>query len=132
MASKEIKEIQTDKAPAPVGPYSQAILVGTTLYCSGQIALDPSTGELVGGGDVQLEATQALKNLGEVLKEAGTDATRVVRCTVFLQDLSDFARANEVYSEFFKDNLVAPTRSCVQAAALPKGAQFEIDCIAEL
>jgi 2-iminobutanoate/2-iminopropanoate deaminase len=129
---KSITEIKTTKAPAPVGPYSQAILVGSTLYCSGQIALDPVTGEVVGGGDVQEEARQVLKNMDEVLKEAGASAKNVVRCTVFLADLKEFAKVNEIYADFFKDNAVAPTRSCVQAGALPKGVLVEIDCIAEL
>jgi reactive intermediate/imine deaminase len=130
---KEIKEIKTSNAPAPVGPYSQAILVGgSTLYCSGQIPLDPVTGEIVGGGDVQEEARQVMKNLDAVLKEAGGSAKNVVRCTVFLADLKDFVKVNEVYSDYFKENPVAPTRSCVQAGALPKGVLVEIDCIAEL
>ena len=132
MSSKSITEIKTSDAPAPVGPYSQAVLAGSTLYCSGQIALDPATGEFVGGGDVQEEARQLLKNMDAVLKKAGASAKNVVRCTVFLADLKDFAKVNEVYIEFFKDNEVAPSRSCVQAAALPKGALVEIDCIAEL
>jgi 2-iminobutanoate/2-iminopropanoate deaminase len=132
MSSKKITEIKTSNAPAPVGPYSQAVLVGTTLYCSGQVALDPATGELLGGGDVQEEARQLLKNMGAVLKEAGASAKNVVRCTVFLTDLNDFAKVNEMYIEFFKGNEVTPSRSCVQVAALPKGALVEIDCIAEL
>lgn len=129
---KEIKEIETDKAPAPVGPYSQALLVGTTLYCSGSLALDPKTGEFVGAGDIQAETRQVLKNLGEVLNAAGATPKNVVRCTIFLADLGDFAKMNEVYAEFFKDNAVLPTRTCVQAGALPKAALVEIDCIAEL
>ena len=129
--SKTVTEIKTSNAPAPVGPYSQAVLVGSTLYCSGQIALNPATGEFVGEGDVQEEARQVLKNLNAVLSEAGASAKNVVRCTVYLADLNDFAKVNEIYSEFFKDNLVAPSRSCVQAGALPKGALVEIDCIAE-
>jgi 2-iminobutanoate/2-iminopropanoate deaminase len=125
-------EIKTSDAPAPVGPYSQAVKAGSTLYCSGQIALDPATGDFVGGGDVQEEARQLLKNMDAVLKEAGASALNVVRCTVFLADLNDFAKVNEIYSEYFKDNLIAPSRSCVQAGALPKGALVEIDCIAVL
>ena len=129
---KEVKEIKTDNAPAPVGPYSQAALVGSTLYCSGQLALDPKTGEFVGAGDIQAETRQVLKNMGEVLKEAGASANNVVRCSIFLADLGDFAKMNEIYADFFKDNAVLPTRTCVQAGALPKGALVEIDCIAEL
>jgi reactive intermediate/imine deaminase len=128
-----IQEINTPEAPAPLGPYSQAVLVrGSTLYVSGQIALDPKTGELVGHGDVQAEARQALANLGEVLKAAGAGPQNVVRCTVFLQDLNDFASVNEIYADFFKDSPVAPSRSCVQVAKLPKGVAVEIDAIAEL
>jgi 2-iminobutanoate/2-iminopropanoate deaminase len=129
---KEITEIKTDDAPAPVGPYSQAALVGSTLYCSGQIALDPKTGEFVGPGDIQAETRQVLKNMDAVLRKAGASAKNVVRCTIFLADLGDFAKMNEIYSEFFSGNAVLPTRSCVQAGALPKGALVEIDCIAEL
>ncbi|KAL3945794.1 MAG: hypothetical protein SGBAC_000066 [Bacillariaceae sp.] len=138
---KEIKEIQTNDAPAPVGPYSQAVLAGSTLYCSGSIALDPITGEFVGEGNVQEEARQCLKNMDAILREAGASAANVVRCKfsapcayvlcsgiALLNDL----KVNEIYSEYFKGNAVAPSRSCVQAAALPKGALVEIDCIAEL
>jgi 2-iminobutanoate/2-iminopropanoate deaminase len=130
--STEIKEVQTNDAPAPVGPYSQAVLAGSTLYCSGSIALDPATGDFLGGGDVQEEAKQCLKNMDAILKAGGASAKNVVRCTVFLADLADFSKVNEVYAEYFKDNAVAPSRSCVQAAALPKGALVEIDCIAVL
>lgn len=130
--SPDIKEIKTKDAPAPVGPYSQAVLAGSTLYCSGNIALDPATGEFVGGGDVQAETRQVLKNLDAVLQAAGATAANVVRCTVFLADLGDFGKVNEIYAEYFKDNTVAPSRSCIQAGALPKGALVEIDCIAVL
>lgn len=130
---KEIIEIKTDEAPAPVGPYSQAIKVGTTLYCSGQLALDVTTGAFIEEkGDVQAETKQICKNLMAVLKAAEATPANVVRCTVFLADLGDFAAMNEIYSDFFEDNPVPPTRSCVQAGALPLGAKVEIDCIAEL
>jgi 2-iminobutanoate/2-iminopropanoate deaminase len=130
--SSPITEIKTSNAPAPVGPYSQAVLAGSTLYVSGNIALDPKTGGIVGGGDVQAEARQVLKNMDAVLKEAGASPKNVVRCTVFLADLKDFAVVNEVYSDYFKECTVAPSRSCVQVAALPKGVLVEIDCIAVL
>jgi len=130
--SKDIKEIKTEHAPSPVGPYSQALLVGTTLYCSGSIALDPKTGDFVGAGDIQAETRQVLKNMGAILEAAGASPKNVVRCTIFLADLGDFGKMNEVYAEFFKDNAALPTRTCVQAGALPKGALVEIDCIAEL
>jgi 2-iminobutanoate/2-iminopropanoate deaminase len=128
----DIHEIKTKDAPAPVGPYSQAVLAGSTLYCSGNIALDPATGEIVGNGDVQAETRQVLKNMDAVLKAAGATAASVVRCTVFLADLADFGKVNEIYAEYFKENAVAPSRSCIQAGALPKGALVEIDCIAVL
>ena len=127
-----ISEVKTSNAPSPVGPYSQAVLAGSTLYVSGNIPLDPKTGEIVGGGDVQAETKQVLSNLDAVLKEAGASAKNVVRCTVFLADLGDFAKVNEIYADYFKDCPVAPSRSCVQVAALPKGVLVEIDCIAEL
>ena len=125
------KEVVSKDAPAPVGPYSQAVLTGNTLYCSGQVALDPATGAMVGGGDVVAEARQIIKNMDAVLVAAGAGAANVVRTTVFLADLADFAAVNEVYAEYF-DGPVSPARACVQVAALPKGAKVEIDCIAVL
>ena len=123
--------ITTASAPNPVGPYNQAVLAGGWLYCSGQIPIDPATGQMVGDGDVTLEARQVLSNLNAVLEAAGGKASQVVRCTVYLVDLDDFQRVNEVYAEMF-DSGVSPARACVQVAALPKGAQVEIDCIAWL
>mmetsp|Transcript_25755 Transcript_25755/g.71930 ORF Transcript_25755/g.71930 Transcript_25755/m.71930 type:complete len:171 (+) Transcript_25755:3-515(+) len=127
--NNEIKEIKTDNAPAPVGPYSQAVQVAGTLYCSGQIALDPTTGDMI-NDNVQDETRQIFVNMDAVLKEAGTTKDRIVRCTVFLVDLNDFGLVNEIYAEYFGD--VKPSRSCVQVSALPKGAKVEIDCIAVL
>lgn len=121
--------IRTDHAPAPVGPYNQAVKAAGLLFCSGQIALDPRSGEMVGGGDVEAETRQVLANLQAVLAAAGTSADRVVRTTVFLADLADFARVNAIYAEVFAQ-AVSPARACVQVAALPKGARVEIDCIA--
>jgi 2-iminobutanoate/2-iminopropanoate deaminase len=121
--------IQTDAAPAPVGPYSQAVLAGGVLYCSGQIALDPTSGLLVGGGDVEAETRQALANLQAVLAAAGTSPEQVVRTTVYLTNLEDFGRVNALYAEVFGQG-VSPARACVQVAALPKGALVEIDAIA--
>lgn len=132
MDTTRITEIKTSKAPTPVGPYSQAVKAGSTLYVSGNIPLDPKTGDIVGGGDVQAETRQVLSNLDAVLKEAGAAPQNVVRCTVFLVDLKDFTAVNEVYADYFKDCPVAPSRSCVQVAALPKGVLVEIDCIAVL
>ncbi|QNG26289.1 RidA family protein [Synechococcus sp. HK01-R] len=121
--------ITTDAAPAPVGPYNQAVLAGGWLYCSGQIPLDPATGAMVGAGDVEAETRQVLSNLLAVLKAAGADASRVVRTTVFLVDLNDFQKVNALYAEVFGAG-VSPARACVQVAALPKGARVEIDCVA--
>jgi 2-iminobutanoate/2-iminopropanoate deaminase len=121
--------IQTDAAPAPVGPYNQAVLAGGVLYCSGQIALDPSSGVLVGAGDVETETRQVLANLQAVLAAAGASPKQVVRTTVFLTDLGDFGRVNALYAEVFGEG-VSPARACVQVAALPKGAKVEIDAIA--
>ena len=126
-----VTPIHTHAAPAPVGPYNQAVLAGGVLYCSGQIALDPSTGLLVGGGDVEAETRQVLANLRAVLAAAGAAPGQVVRTTVFLTDLEDFGRVNSLYAEVFGEG-VSPARACVQVAALPKGACVEIDAIAVL
>jgi 2-iminobutanoate/2-iminopropanoate deaminase len=123
--------ITTASAPKPVGPYNQAVLAGGWLYCSGQIPIDPATGQMVGDGDVTLEARQVLSNLNAVLQAAGGKTSQVVRCTVYLADLADFHRVNEVYAEMFGAG-VSPARACVQVAALPKGSRVEIDCIAWL
>jgi len=125
------KAITTTAAPAPVGPYNQAVLAGGWLYCSGQIPLDPATGEMVGGGDVAAETRQVLKNLVAVLNEAGATPEQVVRTTVFLADLGDFQTVNGLYADVFGSG-VSPARACVQVAALPKGARVEIDCVAWL
>ena len=125
------KAITTTAAPAPVGPYNQAVLAGGWLYCSGQIPLDPTTGAMVGDGDVAEETRQVLKNLVAVLNEAGATPAQVVRTTVFLVDLGDFQTVNQLYADVFGDG-VSPARACVQVAALPKGARVEIDCVAWL
>ena len=119
----------TASAPAPVGPYNQAVKAGGLLYCSGQIALDPATGLMVGAGDVEAETRQVLRNLQAVLEAGGSSPGQVLRTTVFLADLGDFARVNAIYAEVFSDG-VSPARACVEVAALPKGARVEIDCIA--
>jgi len=119
----------TAQAPAPVGPYNQAVKAGGVLYCSGQIALDPSTGAMVGGGDVEAETRQVLANLKAVLEAGGSTPRQVLRTTVFLADLGDFARVNATYAEMFGEG-VSPARACVEVAALPKGARVEIDAIA--
>ena len=131
MTSAGIEAVITAAAPAPVGPYNQAVKAGGMLYCSGQIALDPATGLMVGDGDVEAETRQVLTNLQAVLAAAGATPHQVVRTTVFLADLADFARVNALYAEVFNGS-VPPARACVEVAALPKGARVEIDCIAVL
>lgn len=119
--------VKTPQAPAAIGPYSQGIMVGNTLYCSGQIAIDPKTGSMI-SGTVTDEAERVLKNLGGVLRAVGMDYENVVRCTVYLTDINDYAQVNEVYAEYF--NEAPPAREAVQVAALPRGAQVEISCVA--
>ena len=131
MTSAGIEAVITSSAPAPVGPYNQAVKAGGVLYCSGQIALDPASGAMVGAGDVEAETRQVLANLQAVLAAAGATPQQVVRTTVFLADLADFARVNALYAEVFGEG-VSPARACVEVAALPKGARVEIDCIAVL
>jgi 2-iminobutanoate/2-iminopropanoate deaminase len=122
--------IQTPQAPAPVGPYNQAIrATGTLVFCSGQIALNPATGEIVGQGDVAQQTVQVMQNLEAVLKAAGATWADVVKTTVFLADMNDFATVNSVYSRYF-DEATAPARACVEVARLPKDVQVEVDCIA--
>ncbi len=122
-----MKQVHSDAAPAAIGPYSQAIVHGGLVYCSGQIALDPVSGALV-EGDVQAEARLVLKNLAAVLKAAGSGLDRAIKVTVFLKDLSDFAAVNQVYTEAFGDH--RPARACVEVARLPRDVRVEIDCIA--
>ena len=125
----QLEAVITASAPAPVGPYSQAVKAGGVLYCSGQIALDPLTGAMVGAGDVEAETRQVLSNLKAVLEAGGSSPGQVLRTTVFLADLADFALVNGIYAEVFGEG-VSPARACVEVAALPKGARVEIDCIA--
>ena len=113
-------------APAAVGPYCHAKLAGNTLYCSGQLGLVPETGALAEG--VEAQAKQALENLGVILKEAGMDFSDVVKTTVFLADINDFAAINAIYADYFK--VEPPARSCVEVAALPKGGLFEVEAVA--
>lgn len=120
--------VSTPDAPAAIGPYSQAVVAGGFVHCSGQIALDPKTGDLV-AGDVQVQARRALDNLGAVLAAAGSSFARVVKCTVYLQDMGDFAALNEVYGTYFTGE-EPPARACVAAAGLPRGVDVEIDCVA--
>lgn len=118
--------VSTPNAPAALGPYSQAVDTGSTVYCSGQLGLDPATGNLADG--VQAQTHQALKNLQAVLNEAGLSLDNVVKTTVFVQDLADFGTVNEIYGTYFHGGF--PARSCVQIVALPKNALVEIECIA--
>jgi reactive intermediate/imine deaminase len=123
--------VTTSGAPAPVGPYNQAVKAGGLLWCSGQIALDPVSGEMVGGGDVEAETRQVLRNLNAVLEAAGVGPAQVVRTTVYLTDLADFSRVNALYAETFGAG-VSPARACVEVSALPRGARVEIDAVAVL
>lgn len=124
--------INTSQAPAPVGPYNQAISAsGQMLFVSGQIPLNPSTGELVGDGDITQQTQQVLTNLKAILTAAGVTCENVVKTTVFLADMNDFATMNAVYSQYF-DEATAPARACVQVSRLPKDVLVEIDCIAAI
>ena len=122
------KIITTDNAPAPIGPYNQAILVGNTLYTSGQIALDPKTMELV-TGSIETETKQVMENMKAVLEAAEMTFENVVKTTIFIMDMNDFAKINSVYGTYFNDQS-APARETVQVAGLPKGVNVEISMIA--
>ena len=124
----QITKIHTDNAPAAVGPYSQAIAAGGMLYTSGQIALDPATGEIV-RDDIKAQAEQVMKNLAAVLTEAGTSQENVIKTTCFLKDMGDFGAFNEVYGAFFTEK---PARSCVAVKTLPKDVLCEVEVIAVL
>ena len=125
------KPIETNRAPAAIGPYCQAIVHGGWVYCSGQIALDPDHGQMVGGGDIEAETRQVLQNLDAVLYKAGASRGDVVKANVYLMDMDEFSKMNQVYAVFF-ERLVPPARATVQVAALPKGARVEIDFIAKI
>lgn len=120
--------IRTDNAPAPIGPYSQAILSGNELFCSGQIPIDPASGEMI-QGDVSAQTELVLRNLGAVLQAAGMDYANVVKTTIFLVDMNDFSAVNAVYAKYF--DAAKPARSTVAVAALPRAARVEIDAIAK-
>jgi len=119
--------VSTEKAPAAVGPYSQAIRLGDVVYTAGQIPLDPGTGHLVGGG-VEAETRQVMENLSQVLVAASSDLAHVVKTTIFITNINDFALVNKVYGQFFTE--APPARSTVQVAALPLGAKVEIEAVA--
>jgi 2-iminobutanoate/2-iminopropanoate deaminase len=119
--------VSTERAPAAIGPYSQAVKIDGWVYTAGQIPLDPASGELVGGG-IAAETEQVLHNLAAVLQAAGSGLDRVVKTTVYLADMGEFAQMNEVYARFFPTD--PPARAAIQAAALPRGVRVEIDCVA--
>ena len=122
-----MKQIHTDNAPKALGPYSQAIEAGGMVFASGQVPIDPATDQFVKGG-IKEQTRQSLTNARNILREAGTDLTHVVKTTVFLSDMDNFAAMNEVYAEFFQQPY--PARSAVAVKTLPKGALVEIECIA--
>ena len=119
--------VKTDQAPAAIGPYSQGVRIGDFLFTSGQIALDPTTGEMC-FGEIEQETEKTLQNIEAILKAGGLSLSHVVKTTVYLADLNHFSRMNQVYEQFFSTN--KPARACVQVAALPKGAKVEIDAVA--
>ena len=123
-----LRKIATDKAPAAIGPYSQGIIVGNILFASGQIAINPATGEIE-GDDIVAQTEQVMKNIGALLEAAGTDYTRVAKTTCFLADMNDFATFNEIYAKYFTEK---PARSCVAVKTLPKNVLCEVEVIAEV
>jgi 2-iminobutanoate/2-iminopropanoate deaminase len=124
-----VTEILTPNAPLPIGPYSQAIREANLLFCSGQIALDPKTGTMK-NTSIEEETHQVVANLGEVLKAGGGDLSSVIKTTIFLTDMNDFAKVNEIYAAVLGD--AKPARSTIAVSALPKGARIEIECIARV
>ncbi|MFC1489776.1 RidA family protein [Candidatus Latescibacterota bacterium] len=125
----EKRIVNTDKAPEPVGPYSQAVIAGQFVYCSGQIAINPSTGE-IDDSSIETETAQVMDNLKAVLDEAGSSFKNAVKMTIYVRNMNDFGRINEVYGSYFGDN--PPARATVEVSALPKGVNVEIDCVAML
>ena len=123
-----MKEVYTEKAPAAIGPYSQAMILNGVLFTSGQIPVNPATGE-INGNTIETQAEQVMKNLGEVLKEAGSSFEKAVKTTCFLADMGDFAKFNEVYAKYFVNK---PARSCVAVKTLPKNVLCEVEVIAEV
>ncbi len=123
----ELRIVHSDRAPAAIGPYSQAVVFGGVVHCSGQIALDPATGKLI-DGDVRAQTERVLTNLAAVLAAAGSGFDRVVKTTIFLADMNDFVAVNEVYARHFGSN--RPARSTVAVRTLPRNALIEIDCVA--
>ena len=122
--------IQTSSAPPPIGPYSQAVAIGNLVFTAGQIPLDPATGQVV-PGDIKAQTERVLENIKAILAAAGSSLERVVKTTVFIKDMNEFAAMNEVYGQFFQDKATAPARSTVEVARLPKDVRVEIEVIAE-
>ena len=123
-----MKEVKTNNAPAAIGPYSQAIISGNTVFASGQIPVNPSNGEIPEG--VEAQANQAFTNVKNLLEAAGTSIDNVIKTTVFIQNMDDFGKINEIYASYFTEPF--PARSCVEVAKLPKGVLLEVEAIAEL
>ncbi len=123
------RNIETQNAPAPIGPYNQAVKCGSTVYVSGQIPIDPETGEMI-EGDIEAQTHRVMKNLKAVVEAAGMDMDRVVKCTIFVTDIKNFTTVNKVYGGYFLTTF--PARETVEVSALPKGAQVEISCIAAI
>ena len=123
-----MKEVKTNNAPAAIGPYSQAIISGNTVFASGQIPVNPSNGEIPEG--VEAQANQAFTNVKNLLEAAGTSIEKVIKTTVFIQNMDDFGKINEIYASYFTEPF--PARSCVEVAKLPKGVLLEVEAIAEL
>ncbi|KPK73207.1 MAG: reactive intermediate/imine deaminase [Phycisphaerae bacterium SM23_30] len=121
------QKVDTDKAPAAIGPYSQAINTGPLVFVSGQLPIDPATGSLI-DGDIQEQTRQVLQNLKQVLNAAGSSLDKIVKTTVFIKDMNSFPQMNQAYAEFFPD--VPPARACVEVARLPKDVQIEIEAVA--
>ena len=119
--------IETEKVPAAIGPYSQAVIYNGIVYCSGQIALDPDTMKLT-GNDIEAQSRQVMKNLGELLSASGSSFSDVLKCSIFLADMDDFGKVNKIYGDYFQDN--PPARETVAVKTLPKNALVEISCIA--
>jgi len=124
----ERRIIRTPDAPAAIGPYSQAVVANGFVHCSGQIAIEPATGEVVAGG-VEEQTRKVLENLGNLLRASDSGFERVVKCNVFLESMDDFAKVNAIYAEFFTGD-EPPARACVEVARLPKDVLVEIDCVA--
>ncbi len=125
----DTRAVHTDGAPAALGPYSQAIVAGGFVYTAGQIPLDPDSGEMVEGG-VEVQAERVLENLGAILTAAGSSFSKVVKTTVFLSDMDDYAAVNEVYARYFREPY--PARSAVEVARLPRGVRLEIEAVARI